>query len=503
MTDLAPSHLWGLPVIIGAGVAGSVAALALTPQPVILLAPALSGDEAASWWAQGGLAAAVGDDDSPALHAADTIAAGAGLTDPNTASRITAAGPEAISALERWGVRFDRTTTGAFAMGLEAAHSRRRILHIRDATGKAILTSLHDRIRNTETIQIVNGSALRLIVTEGRIAGVLFGDARQTTILPTSRVALATGGVGGLWNSTTNPITARGAGLILAAQAGAVLQDLEFMQFHPTALAVGADPMPLISEAIRGEDAFLVDRAGSRFMAGIAGGELAPRDVVAREVFRQWASGGRAALDVRHWPVGKFESRFPNIHRVLARHGLDPAHDPIPVRPAAHYHMGGVKVGESGRTSIDGLWACGEVACTGLHGANRLASNSLLEAAVCGWLVARDIAGQTDPGAVPTSRCDYAPVRPDDEAIAAIREAMEFDVGVVRNAAGLDQAIQILDAVRQTAAGTTAEDVAAIAMLIAQSALRRTESRGAHFRADAATEGETARHSAALWEDLK
>jgi L-aspartate oxidase len=502
VTDLAPQPLWGRPVIIGAGIAGAVAALTLAPLPVVLLDRAPDGKGAASRWAQGGLAAAVGSDDSPALQVADTIAAGAGLTDRDAAARIIAAGPAAVAALEGFGVRFDRGADGAFALGLEAAHARRRILHVRDSTGHAILAALHARIAATPSITRLTGTARRLIVADGAIAGLAFGDADRTAFLPTNRVVLATGGIGGLWNSTTNPASARGLGLALAARAGAVLQDLEFVQFHPTALAVGTDPLPLMSEAIRGEGALLIDAEGERFMAGIEGGELAPRDVVAREVFRQWARGGRAALDMRHWPAGKFAGRFPNIHRVLASYGLDPARDPIPVRPAAHYHMGGVKVGETGRTSVDGLWACGEVAATGLHGANRLASNSLLEAVVCGRLVAQDIAG-VDCGPARIIQTGAIPVLPVcEDFVAAIREAMEYDVGVVRSAAGLDGAIQLLDALRQTAMGTEDEDIAGAALMIAQAALRRRESRGAHFRSDATPPIEPPCHSISRWDDL-
>jgi L-aspartate oxidase len=330
---------------------------------------------------------------------------------------------------------------------------------------------------------------------------VIVRHGEETILLPTGAVILATGGVGGLWQSTTNPVGARGAGVALAARAGAILSDLEFMQFHPTALAVGADPMPLISEAVRGEGAILVDAEGKPFMAGTPGGDLAPRDIVARAVFAQWAKGGSAALDVRHFPAGSFAARFPNINRVLAEYGLDPERTPIPVRPAAHYHMGGVKAEVSGKTSVAGLWAAGEVACTGLHGANRLASNSLLEAAVCGRLAGEEAAGiLTRSVGVP--RADE-PAMPSDgsEYIAAVRELMNRDVGVVRDGAGLVRAVEMLDDLRVKTAGTTAEDNVAIASLIAQAALRRTESRGAHFRSDAGPQVAAA-HSLSRWGDI-
>jgi L-aspartate oxidase len=324
----------------------------------------------------------------------------------------------------------------------------------------------------------------------------------DTMLLPTGCVVLATGGVGGLWHSTTNPVAARGAGVALAGMAGATLADLEFVQFHPTALAAGIDPMPLVSEAIRGEGAILIDARGDRFMSGTPGGELAPRDVVARAVFAEWAKGGRAALETRHWPAGKFAGRFPNIHGALAARGIDPERDPIPVKPAAHYHMGGVKADGAGRTDVPGLWACGEVACTGLHGANRLASNSLLEAAVCGRIVAEDIAGD-DISAGPLPAAAPPAVRPADPALlAAVRDLMDRDVGVIRDHAGLERAIAQLSDWRRAASGTAAEPALGVALLIARSALKRRESRGAHWRADAVPAASTV-HSTARWSELE
>jgi L-aspartate oxidase len=503
MIEFAPRALWGRPVIIGSGVAGAMAALSLAPRPVILLdatPPGAGG--AASHWAQGGLAAAVGSDDSTDIHTADTIAAGAGLVETDATQRIVGAGPATVAALESFGVRFDRTQEGAFALGLEAAHSRRRILHVRDATGKAILEALAARVTATASVERILGTAIRLVVADGRIGGVLIGSGEATMLLPTGAVILATGGVGGLWQSTTNPVGARGSGLVLAARAGAMLRDLEFVQFHPTALAVGADPMPLISEAVRGEGAILIDAGDRPFMVDTPGGDLAARDIVARAVFRQWSQGGRAALEVRHWPKGKFAQRFPTINAVLAAQGIDPTHDPIPVKPAAHYHMGGVAVDAAGRTNVTGLWACGEVASTGLHGANRLASNSLLEAAVCGRLVAEDVAGtETVPTVQNAVDPMSAPGPADDAVITTIRQVMDRDVGVVRSEASLTQAIRILGDLRAAARGTGSEDAAALALLIAKAASRRHENRGAHFRSDAEPELAPA-HSTSAWTDI-
>jgi len=502
LIELAPQALWGRPVIVGGGVAGAVAALTLSPRPAVLVDPVPIGREAASRWAQGGLAAAVGADDSPYLQAEDTIAAGAGLTDPDVAARIAAEGPATVAVLERFGVHFDRAEGGAFSLGLEAAHSRRRILHVRDATGSAIVEALGKRILETPSVAVVTAAAIRLAVTDGRISGVVIRQNGATVLLPTGIVVLATGGVGGLWQATTNPIGARGAGIVLAGRAGAVLADLEFAQFHPTALAVGADPMPLISEAVRGEGAVLVNEKGERFMAGTPGEDLAPRDVVARAVFAEWArEGGSAGLDVRHFAPGAFAKRFPTIHRVLGEYGLDPERTPIPVRPATHYHMGGVKVDKAGRTSVQGLWAAGEVACTGLHGANRLASNSLLEAAVCGRLVAEDVAGLSAD--VPARETDIAlPIGVENGAIREIRAIMNRDVGVVRDEAGMVRAIGTLNALKRETAGTVAEDCVDLALLIARAAERRKESRGAHFRSDAQPQAEPAVHSRSHWTEL-
>ena len=481
--------------------AGAVAALTLSPQPVLLLDGTPTGLQASSHWAQGGLAAAVGPDDTPALQTADTIAAGAGLSAPDVAARITGAGPETVAALERFGVRFDRDAAGNFALGLEAAHSRRRILHVRDATGASMLSALSAKIAETPSIHRLAATALRLVVEDGAITGVVLRYGAEMLLLPTRAVILATGGVGGLWRSTTNPAQSRGGGIALAGRAGATLADLEFMQFHPTGMAVGGDRMPLVSEAVRGEGAILIDAEGNPFMAGIPGRELAPRDIVARAVFAQWAKGGSAALDVRHWPAGQFLAEFPNIHRVLAEHGLHPARDPIPVRTTAHYHMGGIKVGPTGRTDVSGLWACGEVACTGLHGANRLASNSLLEAAVCGGWAGEDVGGTIAAGSTPKFE-GQIPTADDGGAIGAIRDLMDAEVGVIRNETGLRRAISTLHDLREQAAGTAGEDVAAVALLIARAAERRGESRGGHFRSDAVPQAEPPLHSQSTWREI-
>jgi len=349
--------LAGVPVIVGGGLAGLMTALKLAPRPVILLAKTPLTEGAASAWAQGGIAAALGDDDHPSLHANDTLAAGDGLTDPAVASRIAAAAPAAVASLERLGVRFDRDSNGQFALGLEAAHARRRIVHAAgDGTGAAIMRALAAVVRATPSITVIEGlEARRLLVDDRGIAGVLAAGPWNACVLQSRTVVLATGGLGGLFQHTTNPLGAVGQGIALAARAGAMLADMEFVQFHPTALDVGLDPMPLVSEAVRGEGAVLIDETGARFMAGQGRAELEPRDVVSRAVAAHIAQGHRVFLDARDSLGSDFATHFPGITARCLAAGIDPALQPIPVRPAVHYHMGGIAVDEAGRTSVEGL----------------------------------------------------------------------------------------------------------------------------------------------------
>jgi L-aspartate oxidase len=470
----------GRPVVVGAGIAGLTTALSLAPEPVVLLAKAPLGLEAASAWAQGGIAAAVGEDDEPALHAADTLAAGDGLCDAAAVERTTGAAAEAVAELVRRGVVFDRDGAGRFLLGLEAAHSRRRIVHAGgDRTGREIMRALSEAARRTPEITVLEAvEARRLLIEDGAVAGVLAIGPGGPLLLPTGRVVMATGGIGGLYRHTTNPRASVGQGLALAARAGARLADLEFVQFHPTALDAGLDPMPLISEAVRGEGAVLVDETGARFMAGHAQAELAPRDVVARAVSRHLAQGHRVFLDARKALGRRFGERFPGIAALCRSAGIDPAEAPIPVRPAVHYHMGGIAVNEAGRSSLKGLWACGEVAATGLHGANRLASNSLLDAALCARWVAADVAGSVAPHKRPTPPRAVPPAADP----GPVRRIMSEHVGVLRDEAGLRAAVEAL---RPLADGTgPAADPALVGLAIAAAALLRRESRGSHCRRD-------------------
>ncbi len=469
------------PVILGGGLAGLSVALALAPAPSLVIAPCTLGEGAASAWAQGGVAAAVGPDDTVDLHIADTLAAGAGLNDPAAVRRVIADGPAIIARFESWGVRFDQHADGDLKLGLEAAHGRRRIVHAEgDGTGAAIMRAAIATAKRTDSIQCTIGyEALRLLCDDGGICGVLLRHRVSGTLalLPADRVVLATGGVGALWRHTTNPLFAQGQGLAMAGRVGARLMDLEFAQFHPTAIDVGIDPMPLASEALRGEGGLLLNDRGTRFMADIPGQELAPRDVVARAVDAEIKAGHRVYLDTTQAIGADFAVRFPTIAAHCRRAGINPATDPIPVRPALHYHMGGVKVDEAGRTTVAGLWACGEVAATGLHGANRLASNSLLEAAAEGIRTACDLAGTT-ARPIGAMRAAPRPAQTPAALMTLVRDTLSQALGVLRDETGLRTA---LDRLTPYAAD---HDPALVGALIAASALKRRESRGAHARTD-------------------
>lgn len=464
------------PIIVGGGLAGLSAALALAPRPVLLLAAAPLGEQASSVWAQGGIAAAMGSTDDPAQHLADTLAAGAGLCDPAAARTIVARAPEVVDALAALGARFDREPDGRVALGLEAGHGQRRIVHAADATGREIMRAAVEAVRRTPSITVVeNATALDLLTDASGVPGLLARIDGLTTVLRSRAVVLATGGLGGLYRHTTNPLGNVGTGIAIAARAGASLADLEFVQFHPTALDVGQDPMPLVSEAVRGEGAILIDAAGERFMAEVyPRAELEPRDVVSRAVW-QALRRGPVYLDARHLGV-HFAEHFPSIAATCLAAGIDPASAPIPIRPAAHYHMGGIATDAEGRSSLPGLWACGEAAGTGLHGANRLASNSLPEAAVTGRAVAASIAGTVAPTAL---RPLILPATPpaDTAVLARVRDTLSRHAGVLRDAEGLATAIATL-------LPEVEHGPATVALMMTVAMWRREESRGGHARTD-------------------
>jgi L-aspartate oxidase len=411
---------------------------------------------------------------------ADTLAAGVGLCDEAVARRIVDAAPAAVEHLARLGVAFDRRPGGGWRLGLEAAHGRNRIVHATgDGTGREIMRALIAAVRRCPSITLLEGVEARsLIVEDNAIKGVLAANADGPLVIDSGRVVLATGGIGGLFLDSTNPAGCFGQGLALAARAGAKLSDLEFIQFHPTAFDGPSRPMPLVTEAVRGDGAILIDETGLRFMADQPGAELAARDIVARAVWHRRAEGHRVFLDARTHPGADFAKRYPVISAFCKMAGIDPATDPIPVRPAVHYHMGGIAVDAEGRSTVDGLWACGEVSRTGLHGANRLASNSLMEAIVCASWVAESV---KSAGRGPLkARTAIAPLPASDAS--SVRPILSQGLGVLRDRHGIERAIRGLYPI--ASGNSAASDPALVGLMIAVAAFRREESRGGHYRTD-------------------
>ncbi len=459
------------PVIIGAGLAGLVCALAMAPRPVVVLGRKIGANQTSSALAQGGIAAAVGEDDSVDVHISDTIAAGAGLCDEDRVQKIIGDAPRAIDQLLAWGVPFDRSENGALALGLEGAHSHRRVVHaLGDSTGAVIMKALVKKVRAVPSIMLIEDAQVVEIKTnEEKVSGVVFHRAEKAYEISTDQVVLATGSACALWKQMTVPPLSWGHGLALAARAGASLRDLEFVQFHPTALDVGLDPMPLLSEALRGEGARLVTEEGQSFVD-----ELAARDIVARAIWREKKKGHKVFLDAR--ALHNFKRRFPTIWKTCMDAGIDPTAQPLPVSPVAHYHMGGVATDDDGRTDVVGLWACGEGACTGLHGANRLASNSLLEAVVMGRRVAQDL--KPTQGDATLLEVERKTVSLCADKNMHVRQIIGTYVGLERDKEGLAKALHKLSSLADLS------ELAFVGMMIVQAALTRQESRGGHYRKD-------------------
>ena len=499
-------------IIVGGGIAGLRAAVGLAAQGRIVVFTKADVTESNTGYAQGGIAAAVGDDDSPELHAEDTVRAGDGLCDEAAVRVLVEEGPRGVRELVEWGARFDRDRHGRLALGREAAHSVRRVLHAGDATGREIGRVLWERVSRLPSIETISHARVTdLLVEEDEVRGVRYEDAdgRQHE-LRAQATLLATGGAGQVFRETTNPAVATGDGVALAYHAGARVADLEFVQFHPTALNVPGAPRFLISEALRGEGARLVNADGEPFMRRFdPAGDLAPRDVVARGIVREMErTGGSVFLTLAHLDAEYVRSRFPTIAAMCASLGLDIATDRLPVGPAAHYMMGGVDTDEWARTSRRGLFAAGEVACTGVHGANRLASNSLLEGLVFGaraaaamqeppraaslksdrvladasWLMAR---ADGDPPSSLTIGDQSSAMSDQRLSVNEIRDLMWQHVGLFRSRANLVDACARLEAAtRASAVDRPLRNLLTVARLIAHAALRREESRGGHFRSD-------------------
>jgi L-aspartate oxidase len=467
----------GAPVILGAGLAGLVTALAAAPRPVILVSPVPPPEGGASRWAQGGIAAATGPGDSVARHLADTLAVGGGLNDPDAARRLIALGPAVIERLEAWGVRFARTAGGAFAYGQEAGHSLPRIHHSADRTGAAVMAALTARLATAAHVTPLFGVRARALhVAEGRVGGIWLARAEGAAFfLPAPAVVLATGGAAGLFGARCVPAEADGSALALAARAGARLRDPEFVQFHPTALDVPTRPLPLLTEALRGAGAVVVDGRGEAFAD-----PLAPRDRLARAIARRRSEGEPVFLDARPIGAARLARSFPGFLRTLAAHGFDPAHPVVPVRPAAHYHMGGVCTDAAGASDLPGLFAVGEAAASGLHGANRLASNALLEAAAMGLLLGGRLRDEAlpPPPPPPAAPPPAALAPPPDLSADACAALLDAAMGLWRSGPELARALGRL---RPAIASS---DRALAAFLMTAAAWARRESRGAHARAD-------------------
>ncbi len=488
-------------LIVGAGLAGLFTALKLSPAPCTVLSPDPLGAGASSAWAQGGVAAAMAEGDSAESHAADTVAAGAGTVDRGIALSVAKEAEARIGDLLNFGAPFDRDAAGRLLQSKEAAHSFARVVRVKgDGAGRAVMAALIERACATPSIRIIEGVTVDdIAVQDGGAVGVFVRRIDDLYAEPiffrAGSTVLATGGLGGLYAVTTNPGRVRGQGLGMAARAGAIIADPEFVQFHPTGIAVNADPTPLASEALRGEGALLVDQDGRRFMEEVhADAELAPRDVVALAAHRVRAAGGAVYLDTRQALGPEIHTLFPTVARFCRDAGIDPEVEPIPVAPVQHYHMGGVKTDARGRSSVPGLWICGEAAHTGLHGANRLASNSLLEAVVFGARIARDIGAFEQSSASPDAAAPSVSVTradgPDQlappEAVAALRQIMSAHVGVERDAASLTRALRDIARLERENASVSRAflNMSTAATLVAAAALAREESRGGHYRSD-------------------
>lgn len=492
----------GRAVVVGSGIAGLTAALELGECTVVTKTRL---GEGASRWAQGGIAAALGPGDDPGQHAADTLTVAGGLADPEVVARLTAAAPDRIVWLQELGAGFDVDHSGRLVLGREAGHGRRRIVKARgDATGAAVMQALVAAVRARPDIAVLEDTeAIDLLRAGERVVGVLArprsagsgggspaGSGAGEVALLAPAVVLATGGIGRAWAHTTNPTEATGDGLAMAARAGAAIRDPEFVQFHPTVLVSDRDPRPLLTEALRGEGAVLVDASGRRYLRDVhPDAELAPRDVVARA---NWAAlqAGPIHLDARSIGPG-FPTRFPTVFAAAREAGLDPRLDPLPVTPSQHYHMGGVRCDLAGRTSLPGLYVCGEVASTGLHGANRLASNSLVEGLVGGAQVAwavRAGGGQITTRGIEVAAGSVAVPVPGQEptaAIAALRATLWASAGVVRDESGLRSGLATTRRRRaELASDLTGRNLATVAELVLTAALARRESRGGHHRSD-------------------
>jgi L-aspartate oxidase len=502
----APAAGWSTTadiVVVGSGIAGLTAALRARELGSVLVVTKDKLSAGSTRWAQGGIAAAIGPGDSPEQHLQDTMVAGAGLCDEAAVRTLVTEGPAALHELIELGTRFDTSETGQLMLTREGGHHRNRIVHAGgDATGAEIQRALVAAVRRLPDVEVIEHAlVLDLLRTDGgAVAGVtlhVMGEGQRDGVgaVNCRAVILASGGLGQVFDATTNPPVSTGDGVALALRAGAVIRDIEFVQFHPTVMWLGRasrGQQPLVSEAVRGEGAFLVDHDGVRFMRGRHELEdLAPRDVVAKAIMQRMRETGEDHmwLDARGFGEAKWRARFPTILASCREHGIDPVTDLIPVVPACHYASGGVATDLDGRTTVPGLYACGEVACSGVHGANRLASNSLLEGLVFGRRIAADLAKGLPPPAPPgTER--RTPGLVDHSTTAPLQHLMTEDAGVIRNRDGLTSAAKALGELlvdTDTAPCTEAwetTNLASVAAVLLAAARAREETRGSHWRED-------------------
>lgn len=509
-------------LVVGSGVAGLRAALAAAEHSDVILLAKAALDQSNTAWAQGGIAVVLGEDDSIEAHVDNTLEAGAGLCDEPVVRRIIGAGPDRVRELIDLGMPFDRRPDGTLAMGREGGQTAHRILHADgDATGMALAHTLIEAVRKHERIRIFDHCFALDLLTAGDNGGRCFGAITHhprygLQMIWAKATILASGGCGQVYRETTNPPVATGDGIAMAYRAGARLADMEFMQFHPTVLYIAGANRSLISEAVRGEGAYLVDRSGQRFMVGeheLA--ELAPRDIVTRAIHKQLRAtpNNSVYLDARHLGRDRFAGRFPSIMELLKKFDIDPGEDLIPIRPAAHYMIGGLWVDQVGRTSIPGLYAAGEVTCTGLHGANRLASNSLLEGLVCG--AESGSACAADVASSPSLPLRIvSDIRPSDrsaldlgDVLSTLRSVMWRHVGINRTGTQLQDVADMfdfwakytLDKIFDDREGWQTQNLLLIGALMSRAALWRTESRGAHYRLDH-PDASTGFRTHALWQ---
>ena len=489
-------------IVIGSGISGLMTAICLHPRKVTLISKKKLGEASSSAWAQGGIAAAVGKDDNATIHFEDTIRASAGLSDEKIVKIITEEAAKIIKFLEEKGVNFDKDYTNNFLASQEAAHTRRRVLKVNgDSSGREIIKSLIENISKLENVTVLENITVDEIITEdNKVLGVIgrhLGQnvADNVTFFKAPNIVIATGGLGSMYEHTTNPRDIYGEGIAMAARAGAILCDMEFVQFHPTGMDVGLDPTPLLTEALRGDGAKLVDENDFEFMKKVhPNGDLAPHDIVSRELQRLKDLGHSTFLDCRYFTNEQMMNSFPSAYSFLKKANIDFTKEKIPVTPAAHYHMGGILVDSEGKTSIEGLWACGEVSSTGAHGANRLASNSLLEAFVFGKIIAKSINSKIikvkDLPWINVQK--YLPKEKTASRVRAkkyiwqLRSIMNDLVGVYRNEQKLKKAFVEIDRIEREAKHLSAKlkDMILVARFVTYAALLRKESRGAHFRSD-------------------